>query len=112
MVLVIGGGGAVVVTLERVPVKDRPWVCGIPRWLVSTATVWAAANWPFSMKLNVSPELQFSGEQAESEYAPPLVNPEPTTTPLSTAVTFRPSGAGEPFKVTLPVYNIGNGGGL
>ena len=49
------GGGAVVVTLERVPVKARSWFCGIPRWLVSTATVWAAINWPFSLKLNVSP---------------------------------------------------------
>ena len=49
------GGGAVVVTLERVPVKARSWFCGIPRWLVSTATVWAAVNCPFSLKLSVSP---------------------------------------------------------
>lgn len=54
-VVVDVGGGVVVVTDDNVPVKDRSWFCGIPRWLVSTATVWAAVNWPFSLKLNVSP---------------------------------------------------------
>jgi hypothetical protein len=54
-VVVDMGGGVVVVTDDNVPVKARSWFCGIPRWLVSTATVWAAVNWPFSLKLNVSP---------------------------------------------------------
>jgi len=56
-----------VVTFETAPVKSKFRVCGIPRWLVSTATVWGAVNWPFNLKLNVSPELQFWGEQAERE---------------------------------------------
>ena len=74
---------AVVVTLDNVPVKVRFWVCGMPRCPVSTVTCSVAVNWPFSVKVNESPELQFCGEQAESEYVPPLVKTEPTFTPLS-----------------------------
>jgi len=79
-VVVDVSGGVVVVTLERVPVKARSWLCGMPRWPLWTVTVWAAVNWPLSWKLTVSPSLQVcpASPQTCIEYDPPLVNAEPT----------------------------------